>query len=110
MIRNVSYKARKRFKYLGKQVQIGDVWEPTGHKGDDAIIRSAYVYRLESAVNQSEGNTVRMGITSEDAKPDPDKVVVKPKPRKRVGRPPKKTVSSASKTPPKASSEPKGTG
>ena len=36
---NVNYIARKQFKADGKTYMPGDIWEPTGSKFDDAVIR-----------------------------------------------------------------------
>lgn len=43
----MSYTAIKAFTYAGRAYAYGDVWEPSGHKNDAALIRARFVIDRE---------------------------------------------------------------
>jgi hypothetical protein len=47
------YKAKTRFKYAGKELQRGDVWEPSGLKNDKLIERTLVRLETVPVVEQS---------------------------------------------------------
>lgn len=53
------YRVIKPFTYAGRDYARGDVWEPAGHRNDDAIIRARLVQASE-AVEPPEASASRV--------------------------------------------------
>lgn len=82
----VVWRVKRTFKYAGRWLKVGDVWEPAGHRNDAAIRRSGQV-RQESAPGATEPQTVAPELEAARSKARAKQVVDAAEPRPGAGAP-----------------------